>query len=192
MLRRAAVYIDGYNLYHGIQDKGWRKYLWLDLQSLSEKLLPHNHRLEIVRYFTARRLNPNLLKRQNRYLEALETRRKLTIHYGKFNKRRQEKMSDVNLAVELTCDAFTGVFDTAIIISGDSDFAEMVRTLRQRFPNKALLIAFPPERDKYVQELKQAASKFFTVSEYQLKTSQLPKTVPRSDGYPLKRPASWR
>lgn len=192
MERRAAVYIDGFNLYHGMRDMGWRKYLWLDLQNLSEKLLPHNHQPIIVRYFTAARLGRAKAKRQKTYIEALETRRKLTIHYGRFNKRRQEKKSDVNLAVELTCDAFTDVFDTAIIVSGDTDFAGMVRTIRQRFPNKALTMAFPPARNKYVQELKEAASKSFTITEQQLMNSQMPSIVYRPDGHQLIQPNQWR
>jgi len=28
---RAIVCIDGFNLYFGLCDKGWRRYLWLDL-----------------------------------------------------------------------------------------------------------------------------------------------------------------
>lgn len=37
-----SVYIDGFNLYHGIHEKFGRKYLWLDLEALAASLLkPH-------------------------------------------------------------------------------------------------------------------------------------------------------
>ena len=39
MTRRVAVYVDGFNLYYGLRSKGWRRYYWLDLRSLSEQLL---------------------------------------------------------------------------------------------------------------------------------------------------------
>jgi hypothetical protein len=36
---RIICYIDGFNLYFGLREKGWKKYYWLDLKRLTEKLL---------------------------------------------------------------------------------------------------------------------------------------------------------
>ena len=36
---RVAAYVDGFNLYFGLKDRYARRYLWLDLQALSESLL---------------------------------------------------------------------------------------------------------------------------------------------------------
>jgi len=38
MLERRIFYIDDFNLYFGLKDKGWRKYYWLDLEKLCLKL----------------------------------------------------------------------------------------------------------------------------------------------------------
>lgn len=38
-MRRVISYIDGFNLYFGLKQKGWRKYYWLDLAALSRSLL---------------------------------------------------------------------------------------------------------------------------------------------------------
>lgn len=52
--KRAIVYIDGFNLYNGIMDKGLKKYRWLNLFSLSQKIIPGGYELHLVRYFTSR------------------------------------------------------------------------------------------------------------------------------------------
>ena len=49
----ANIYIDGFNLYYGSLKSRYRQYKWLDLQSLSESLLP-GRQVRRVRYFTAR------------------------------------------------------------------------------------------------------------------------------------------
>lgn len=48
------VYVDGFNLYYGLKSKGWRRFYWLDVRELSEKLLRAGQQLVGVRYFTAR------------------------------------------------------------------------------------------------------------------------------------------
>ena len=53
-MERVAVYIDGFNLYYGMRSKGWQRYYWLDLRSLSSRFLRPYQKLETVRYFTAK------------------------------------------------------------------------------------------------------------------------------------------
>ena len=113
--------------------------------------------LVAVRYFTARVLpepdGPGKPIRQNTYLEALATRSGLSVHYGYFASRKgggyEEKMTDVNIAVELLCDAQANLFDTAILISGDSDLTGAVLAARERY-GKRVLVAFPPGRRSIV------------------------------------------
>jgi len=50
---RVIAYIDGFNLYFGLRDKGWRRYLWLDVQKLSTNLLKPGQQLVFTKYFTA-------------------------------------------------------------------------------------------------------------------------------------------
>ena len=45
-------YIDGFNLYHGLRSKGWRKYYWLDLWALAERFLKRGQTLVEVVYCT--------------------------------------------------------------------------------------------------------------------------------------------
>ena len=55
-MKRVITYIDGFNLYFGLKEKGWRKYYWLDVQLLSHTLLRNYQDLVRTKYFTARLL----------------------------------------------------------------------------------------------------------------------------------------
>lgn len=206
-MTRVMVYVDGFNLYFGLRSKGWQKYYWLDLYALAAALLKPGQTLESVHYFTSRiRANgrnvPDM-QRQTAYLEALSTRPALQTHFGHYLEKPkrcrqcgaqwmdyEEKMTDVNIAVQLLADAFDNRFDTAILISGDSDLTTPVRKLRAQFPAKRLIVAFPPDRQSF--ELKKAANATFTIGEANLRQSQLPVQVQRADGFILQRPAHWK
>jgi len=84
---RASVYIDGFNLYRRLL-QGHPEDKWLDLEALSEFLLPE-YELVRVRYFTARikslpGADADAPQRQQAYLRALRTLPRTTIHLGKF------------------------------------------------------------------------------------------------------------
>ena len=156
-MQRVIVYIDGFNLYYGLRERQWRRYYWLDIHRLAENLLRSHQKLIAVRYFTTR-IAPRpkaKRRRQDTFIEALETLPDLTIHFGRFlskeitckkcGKTRQtyeEKMTDVNIAIELLCDAQDDLFDTAIIVSGDGDLVSPINTILRRFPEKHVVVAF--------------------------------------------------
>ena len=94
---RIICYIDGFNLYFGLREKGWKKYYWLDLKRLTEKLLKPRQSLEMVKYFTSNisagnESSPPWLqkkmkekrKRQLTYLEALNTLDGMKIFFGHY------------------------------------------------------------------------------------------------------------
>ena len=66
------AYLDGFNLYHGLHQGYGRRYLWLDLEHLVQRVRPHDQILA-VRYFTAEvKDDPDGLARQRAYLAALK------------------------------------------------------------------------------------------------------------------------
>lgn len=143
------VYVDGFNFYYGAA-RG-TPYRWLDFRKLSEGLVQAEDQIQRIRYFTARvKDDPAASARQNTYLRALATISGLTIHEGRFLThsvklplsngsgmaavdRTEEKASDVNLASFLLFDAFDQDFETALVISNDSDLMFPVREVRKRF-----------------------------------------------------------
>lgn len=206
-MHRVSFYVDGFNLYYGLRARGWRRYYWLDLHRMSENLLRPNQTLVSIRYFTAEIFpEPDDFakkRRQEIYLEALRTLPNLSIHYGYFLPKvaschncgatwetYEEKMTDVNIAVELLGDAQDDAFDTAIVVSGDSDLARPISDVRERYRHKRVLVAFPPNRAS--KKLREVATVSFTVGRRILSRSQLPDRVVKPDGYVLTRPASWR
>ncbi|MGB9498223.1 MAG: NYN domain-containing protein [Dissulfuribacterales bacterium] len=142
-------------------------------------------------------------KRQLRYLEAIETLQNCTIYYGHYLAKKrycqncgyswetfEEKMTDVNISVELINDAFNDNFDAALLISGDSDLSGPVEKIRQIFPNKRMIIGFPPCRNSI--RLKNMASAFFTIGRKKIADSQFPENIKSKNGYVLRKPDRWR
>ena len=206
-MQRVAVYIDGLNLYYGLRSKDWRRYYWLNLRRLSENLLRPDQQLAQVRYFTSPFLpneeNPGQPERQDVYLQALATLPNLSIHYGyHLPKTRvckqcgatlqthEEKMTDVNIATELLGDAHSDEFDVAILISADSDLSGPITAIKRKYPDKLIVVAFPPGRMSY--RLRQISHAFFTIGRGKIAASQFPDTVINPDGYPIHKPAQWR
>ena len=103
--------------------------------------------------------NPQQRVRQQTYLRALRTIPHLTIHLGSYLEKptrmplhpppaagpktvqvmkSEEKGSDVNLACYLLVDAFDADYEAAVVVSNDSDLAEPIRLVRQKFGKKVL------------------------------------------------------
>ncbi|MCK9487883.1 MAG: NYN domain-containing protein [Xanthomonadales bacterium] len=206
-MNRVIGYIDGFNLFFGLRDSGLRRYYWLDPAKLIANLLKPDQSLVGTRYFTARigsnTADPDKHLRQQTYLEAVETLPGVEITFGQYLSKpkscrrcqttwthSEEKMTDVNIAVRLLTDAMDDAFDTAIIVSADSDLVPPVQVIRQRFPGKRVIIASPPNR--HSTRLAEAANACFTIGRKKLADSQLPDQVIKPDGFVLQRPVQWR
>jgi uncharacterized LabA/DUF88 family protein len=190
MSERLAIYIDGFNLYHGIHDK-WRcRYLWLDLGALGRAIRPRSQLVKI-KYFTAPVVNePHALSRQSSYQGALAAHNPglIEVIQGRYQPKRktcngcsrswtehEEKETDVNIAAHLVFDAALGVSDAAIIVSADSDLVPAVKAARALNPTLFIAAAFPPKR--YSNELKSLMPNSFQIGAQRIKQSQLPLTV---------------
>ena len=171
-LQRVVGYVDGFNLYSGLRDSGYRRYYWLNIREMVRHLLRPYQRLSRTKYFTARicgrgpGVGRNLAgvmegkrRRQAVYLEALGTLADFDIYYGHYLSQvircrdcgrswsdNEEKMTDVNIATELLVDAFEDRFDTALLVSADSDLVPAIRALKTVLPGKRVIVFFPPGR----------------------------------------------
>ena len=204
---RVIVYIDGFNLYYGMRSKRWQRYYWLNVQLLAQHLLRPAQSLIRTKYFTSRvsstSRDPNKSNRQNRYLEALGTLADVDIFYGHYLEKTvtcftcgakwqlaEEKMTDVNIAVEMMVDTFQDRWDTALLISGDSDLTAPIMNIRHSFSAKRIVVAFPPGR--HSAQLKKSAHAYFTIGRRNLSSSQFPDVVRKENGFQLARPVEWR
>lgn len=195
-MARVIAYIDGFNLYFGLKSKAWKRYYWLDLPALCERFLRPEQRLVCTHYFTSRirdnGRNKADQKRQSAYIDALRSR-DVKVHEGHYlEKKRQcrhckatwadyeEKMTDVNIAVQLLSDAFDDAFDTAFLISGDSDLTTPVQRVRSRFPHKGIVVLLPP--DRHSKQLWKAVTGYLSIPEAKLRASQFPQQVTTATG----------
>jgi len=101
----------------------------------------------------------------------------------------EEKETDVNIAVALLADAVRDRFDTALMISADSDLCPAVRETKSLFPAKRIIAAFPPSR--YSAELKRAVDGFVFIGDDKIRGAQLPYEVVTKAGIVLRRPKYW-
>ncbi|MGN6243714.1 MAG: NYN domain-containing protein [Motilibacteraceae bacterium] len=198
------AYVDGFNLYNGLKEKHGRRFMWLDLQGLTEKLLQPDQTLIEVKYFSARvRNSPDSAMRQDIYLNALRAAcDRLEIIEGRFQEKTltckkcghsrtsyEEKETDVSIAVSLVEDAALDRYDTAVIISADSDLCPAVRSARRLGADRRFVAAFPPRRVS--DELRKTVDASFTIADQKLRSSLLDATITGASGKIYTRPTTW-
>lgn len=142
------------------------------------------------------------VKRQSTYIDAIQTLTDTSLFFGKYQTNPymcrkcgflhdtpQEKMTDVNIAVELLKDAFQDAFDAAILISADSDLIAPIAAVNKLFPKKRVIVACPPGR--FSASSCKAASGYFQIDRIPIAKSQFPAEMRGCSGFVLRRPTSW-
>lgn len=140
-MRRAALYIDGFNFYYGVRNyfkQGQEKrgfslsgLVWCDFRALiGRHFLDADTELKLIRYFTAPVTEGVEAKKDEHaryglWLRAASTIPGLMTVFGYYRSGqqalREEKETDVNIAVEMLLDGFAGNYDTVYVLSGDTD-----------------------------------------------------------------------
>ena len=163
---RVISYIDGFNLYHAIDDLRRPALKWLDLWALSVSLARAGETVSEVNYFSAYATwLPAPHHRHIEYVKALEYVG-ATCHMGHFKDKlrvckscgaqwtqHEEKETDVHMAARIVVDACEDRYDRAIIITADSDLAPALNIVRERFPKKQIFVVAPPGRHHHARSL---------------------------------------
>lgn len=199
-----GVYVDGFNLYHGLHARFGRRLLWLDLVALAQSLRP-TYKLDHLHYFTAPVLNDaGAASRQGTYQQALlaanpgivqitqgryQTKTNTCRKCGNQYRSYEEKETDVSIASNLVADAARARFDAALIISADSDLIPAIKAAQALHPALFLVAAFPPKRNS--DDLKRVLPASFHIGAAKVRAAQLPETVTDKDGRSYKRPLKW-
>lgn len=202
---RFMAFVDGYNLYHYINDSPeLKQFKWLNLRSLCEKFLPPNADLYRVLYFSAY-AHWDLAKedRHRLYVKALNTvgveeflgrfkdetgiiriKKGLSISYT----HKKEKQTDVSLASELVLAAKNNEFDKAFLITSDSDFVPAIKIVQDKcVPKKIWLL----RSNRKTTELQQSVDKYFKIRKGNLRDSQLSQQIKLKSGAIIHKPPSW-
>ena len=198
MSNRTIVYIDGFNLYHALDDLREPALKWVNLWSLSEKLLRPNDSLVAVKYFTAYATwRPDSYRRHQRYVAALEACGVSPV-IGRFKAKtvrchsckksyvtHEEKETDVNIGVHMMADLLTGRLDRALIVSADTDLNAAVLLARTEAPAKQIDQVAPPGRKN------RNSAALFEITKGKVRASLLPDAITRKNGKVVQRPANY-
>ena len=188
LLNRTTFLVDGFSLYHSARevahDSGAVSTRWLDVYSLLLSYLPDLGRyaqLHEMYYFSAHAMhlkvkNPRAMADYRDYVTCL---RASTIQVE----------TGGDLSARLLTLLQEDEFDTAVIVSGETDIAHALRTAKQLYPHKEICFAFPYGQQN--RELEDLAGKSFFIREKSYIKYQLPNPVVISPDCIIHKPGNW-
>ena len=201
-MSRYCIYIDGVNVYYALREQPYQKYKWLNYRKLAESVIGKNDHLVGIFYFTTivHWKQDNALRHKN-YIRALRWARVDTIE-GRFSKKtvrchlcrrfyktREEKRTDVNIALKLLGDAIDDLYDKALILSADSDLLPAIQAVHKYAPEKRIGVMFPIGRNN--NDLKREADFRIKMPQRLLEDCQFPEKIKIGNNI-IQRPDSWR
>lgn len=130
---RVMIFIDGSNLYHSLKNECGRTDI--DLSKFGQ-CLTRGRRLVRTYYYNAQvdqTKDPSSYQGQQRFLTALKHLPYFEVRLGRLVYRSGvpfEKGIDVRLAADMLTHAYRNNFDLAILVSGDSDFADVLQAVK--------------------------------------------------------------
>jgi uncharacterized LabA/DUF88 family protein len=204
-VKRVAAFVDGFNLYHAINDTGADYLKWLDLRKLCENFAPlPQWRLDEVFYFSAYATwLPGPYARHRTFVQALESTG-VTAIMGEFKEKsrrcracgnrwrdHEEKETDVNIALWMLRAAGKDRFDRALLVTGDSDLTPAVTMVRELYPEKEIQVLAPLGGQRRSSSLGQATGRpVKDIKRIHLERSLFPEVVSGATGS-LQRPAKY-
>lgn len=207
-----AAFVDGLNLYHGMEAADLLRYRWLDITAMCKRLARTagekaggiEFDLTQVVYCTSFVSEHAAQRRQDIYLQALqfsqppyfrtllgkyELKTRPCTKCGELVGFQKEKRTDVNLAVEIVRAASADDRpDAILLVSGDTDLIPAIEAAQDY--GLLTCVAAPPRRG--LQHLNNVADVYLRVTAGHLKYSPLPDVVHNPDnGYPFRPPDGW-
>jgi uncharacterized LabA/DUF88 family protein len=131
---RVMVFIDGGNFFNGIQELKIFFYN-VAIDKLINTLVD-NRKLIRTYYYTVRPTDKTskMYPVQMRFLDQLERSKYMKVRYGRLvgiTPNLKEKGTDVFLAIDMLGLAYKNSYDTAILVSGDGDFVEVIESIQE-------------------------------------------------------------
>ncbi|MCK5588903.1 MAG: NYN domain-containing protein [Candidatus Pacebacteria bacterium] len=162
-MKKVICYIDGYNLFHALENNPSAK---INLLSLAKSLVNEGHKLVEVYYFSAYATwKPENMIKHREYVKILEeTGVKVVMSHFKRKDMKcnncksvwvthEEKETDVKLSLQILKDAEDDKFDVAYLLSGDSDIVPAIVDVRERHPEKRILAVLPKFQVRHARDI---------------------------------------
>lgn len=161
-MERINIFIDGSNFYHGLKNHIGRT--GVNFHEFSKLLCGGNRKLIRTYYYNAPykkdEIDDEKYKSQQKFFSGLYDTPYLEVRLGRLEPRGNtfiEKGVDIFLAVDMLKYAYDDMYDTAILVSGDGDFAEAVEAVKDRgkhvehaYFKGASTVALKKACDKYI------------------------------------------
>ena len=220
-LLQVIALMDGFNLYHAVHDLKEPRLKWCGTSALVRQFLLADEALAETRYYTA---NPIHLAKevQNRhaaYVAAIQAQcdGQFTVQRGHFREKpvqinfnndgvsvrvrkkgaREEKETDVRIAVDMMDIAMRGQCDALALVSGDSDQIPAIERVLERFPQiQRFIILLPPGQKS--EHLRQLAEKYpgrvrvSQIKRAHVENSRMPDEFTDSNGKTHRAPKEYR
>lgn len=142
-MERVSVYIDGANFLYGIRSiqKGYSDFHF-DFEKYINKIIGDGVLVKVYYYNASLKynLNPELFKDQQHFFNRLTKIDKFEVILCKRQRRISPdgeehftiKGDDIHLAIDMLKDVYENRYDLAILISGDGDFAPLIKAVRNK------------------------------------------------------------
>ena len=140
MIERVFLLIDGSNFFHRLREMEMKHLLTFDYRAFTQYLLGKNRiATSQIYYIGAVREEENnpkskVLMRNQRTLTGNLRKHGWRIGFGHMLKtdRYHEKGVDVLMATDLLCGAYEDLYDTAILVSSDTDLIPAIQKVRSK------------------------------------------------------------
>lgn len=156
-MAKVYVFIDGFNFYHALDDvRAYHRFKWTNLRKLAGAYVLGSDILEGIEYFTTLATwDAAKVARHQLFIRANEEQG-VVVTYGEFKRKerfcglchrkfwsREEKQTDVNIALRLLELAVQDRYDKGIIVSGDTDLIPVIKVVHRTFPQKKIGVVIP-------------------------------------------------
>ncbi|MCX6804291.1 MAG: NYN domain-containing protein [Candidatus Diapherotrites archaeon] len=156
MQNRTMIFIDGSNFYHSLKKSfGVTN---IDLEKFCAKI-SQGYSLERIFYYTApvnQHTHPEQYKNQQKFFSKIKTIQNLQLFLGRLEKRQNnkliEKAVDVKLIVDLLMNAVNNAYDTAFLVSNDSDFVPAIQEI-QKLGKAIIHVSFQKMQSYYLDKI---------------------------------------
>ena len=201
---RISFFIDGFNVYHSLDNNGLHKLKWLNYSELCTRFLNKGDVLSSVELFTAyarhdagKRQRHSLLIEANKsvgvipVLGRFSMNESVCVDCGYRKKRPVEKQTDTHISTSVLKRGFFDCYDRAVIVSGDSDQIPTVHSFGEMFPQKQIAFVFPLDRVSQDIRTLVGGGLVLNMSQTDLEQSQFSDTLILPNGKTLHRPREW-
>ena len=139
---KVSVYIDGANFFGGLRtiNKYYTDYKF-DFEKFVKKIVGKRKMVSVYYYNASlkQQINPRIFAKQQSLFKRLRQTKNFKVVLCKRQRRQNQegnhyytiKGDDIHLAIDMLRDAYECKYDTAILVSGDGDFAPLVRYVKQ-------------------------------------------------------------